>query len=213
MTNRLMTLLGAAGLVAQLVIVSGCSSGGGATTGTGGSGTPSGTGGSSGGGNGGANAGGSSGACDKPNTAHPMGDQCVGVNNKAACVDATDKPCWNTCGPNHSGVKNCNCVGGMWSCPACEYDTTDPSKFACYKNAGSVACPPDPSDTSGMMLPASGTACTQDPCKPCGSGAANSYRDSSGAPKAGWCVCVPKTDGSGSVYSCASVKEWAPQCN
>jgi hypothetical protein len=212
MTYRLVTLLGSAVLVVQFGIFSGCSSGGGATTGTGGSGTASGTGGAAGGSNGGGGSTGS-GACDKQNTAHPTGDQCVGVNNKAACVVGTDKDCWNTCGPNHSGVKNCTCVAGLWSCPTCDYDTTDPSKFACYKNAGSAACPPDPSDTSGNMLPGSGGACTQDPCKPCGSGAANSYRDSSGAPKAGWCICVPKTDGTGAVYSCASVKEWAPQCN
>ena len=211
MTNRLVTLLGTAGLLVQFVIVSGCSSGGGAAAGTGGSSAQSGTGGAAGSMNVGGSTG--SGACDKQNTASPMGDQCVGVNNKAACVVATDQPCWNTCGPNHSGVKNCTCVANAWSCPLCEYNTSDPSKFTCYKNAGSVACPPDPSDTSGQMLPASGGACTQDPCKPCGSGAANSYRDSSGAPKAGWCICVPKTDGTGSTYSCASVKEWAPQCN
>jgi hypothetical protein len=211
MTKRLVMFLGVAAL-AQCLVSSACSSSGGQT----------GTGGSVGGGTGGAKGGGGStgsGTCDKGGTVAAVGTACANVKNKAACdMDgipgtADDTACWNTCGPNKSGTKNCTCTGGAWSCPTCDYDVADPTKYACYKTAGSAACPPDATDTSGMMLPASGGDCTLAPCTPCGSASATSYRDSSGSPKAGWCICVPKTDGTGgSVYSCASVLEWAPQC-
>jgi hypothetical protein len=217
-TNRAVTLAGAAFLVAQCVSSFGCSSSGASKAGTGGTGVSTGTGGSAGGTSGGGGSTGN-GVCDKGGGVAAVGDQCVGVSNKAPCnMDgvlntADDAACWNTCGPNKSGVKNCTCAGGTWACPTCDYDVTNPRAYDCYKTAGSVACPPDPSDTSGNMLPASGGACTANACKPCGSAAANSYRDSTGTPKAGWCICVPKTDGTaGGVYSCASVKEWAPQC-
>lgn len=217
MKNRAVTFFGAAALVAQCVVVFGCSSGsGGAATG-GSTGTPAGTGGAGGSSTGAGGTG--SGMCTAANTAAPIGDPCVNVKNKDACdmdgiagtVD--DKNCWNTCGPNKSGTKNCNCVAKAWNCPTCDYDLSNPKAFDCYKTDTATACPPDATDTSGAMLPASGGACTQAPCKPCGSATANSYRDGSGTPKMGWCICVPKTDGTGSVYSCASVKEWAPQCN
>jgi hypothetical protein len=213
MTNRVAIYLGAAVLCAQSLLTVGCSSSTGATPGTGGTtGTSTGNAGSTG--TGGA------GVCDKGSAAVvALGNPCVEVKNKAVCDQdgvantADDTACWNTCGPNKSGVKNCTCTGGMWSCPTCDYDITDPRKFDCYKTATAVACPPDPTDSSGAMLPASGGACTLPACQPCGSASVTSYRDSTGAPKAGWCICVPKTDGSNtSVYSCASVLEWAPQC-
>lgn len=214
MTNRVATIFGAAVLCAQCLVSVGCSSSStGPAAGTGGS---TGTGNSTG--TGGSTGAGGAGSCDKAAGAAPVGLACVGVKNKAACnMDgvlgtADDLACFNTCGPNKSGTKNCTCTGGLWACPTCDYDVSVPSKFACYKTATAVLCPPDPTDTSGGMLPASGGACTLDPCKPCGSASVNSYRDSSGVPKFGWCICVPTTDGTGSVYSCASVLEWAPQC-
>lgn len=215
MTNRVVMFLGALALVAQGAYLVGCSGGSSSTkvpimSGTGGAGGGAGAAGMSG-----------SGTCDKGATTAPsIGEVCVDVKSKGTCDKdgipgtADDLPCWNTCGPNKSGIKNCTCVANAWSCPTCDYDVSDPSKFQCYKTDTSAACPPDSTDTSGNMLPASGGACTQDPCKPCGSASANSYRDSTGVPKMGWCICVPTTDGSGGgVYSCASVKEWAPQCH
>jgi hypothetical protein len=166
-----------------------------------------------------AGTGGSSGTCDKGGFATPLGDSCVLIRSRGGCNldeipgNADDLPCWNTCGPMKSGFKNCTCVDHQWSCPVCDYDIADPRAFDCFRTDGAMACPPDPTDSSGMMLPASGGACTQPPCQPCGSATASAYRDSSGTPKAGWCVCFPRTDGQeGGVYSCASVTEWAPRC-
>lgn len=79
----------------------------------------------------------------------------------------------------------------------------------CYSTAGAVACPPDSHDTSGRKLPAPGGLCTLPPCKPCGSATAPAYRDSTGAPQAGWCICVPKSDDSGiGIYTCFSTRDW-----
>ena len=39
------------------------------------------------------------------------------------------------------------------------------------------------------------------------------YLDSSGAPKAGYCICVPNPDTGVSVYSCASTADWPPQAH
>jgi hypothetical protein len=138
--------------------------------------------------------------------------QCAsGVKNKGACT--TEPACFNTCGPLKSGKKNCTCAAGMWSCPSCTYDPPDNSTGAynCYKLPATLtACPQDPNnpDPSGMNLPASGDACTIPPCMPCGSATNNAYRDSSGTPKIGYCVCSSATSGT---YSCASTTEWAPQ--
>jgi hypothetical protein len=197
MTNRIATFFGTSVLLGLALLTYGCSSSGGAA-GSGGS-TGTATGGSTGAGSGGAG-----GAV----SIAPVGDPCVGVSNNGPCT--AEPACFNTCGPNKSGTKNCTCSAGIWSCPVCAYD---PAKdYTCYKIPTTIAaCPPDATDTSGMMLPASGGACTLAPCKPCGSGTANAYRDSKGVPKIGYCICVPSTDGTTNVYSCASTKEWAPQ--
>ena len=199
MTKRLVVVLGAVALAAQLFAF-GCSSSGGKAA----------SGGSTGAGTGGAGVGGATGT--DGGTMSPIGAQCVNIKNKDACT-GTEPPCWNTCGPNKAGFKNCTCAAGIWNCPVCAYEPGN--DYSCYKITPAVAlCPPDPTDTVGM-LPQSGGACTQDPCKPCGSAVAVAYRDSTNAAKAGYCVCVPPPAdadaGTGSKYSCASIKEWAPQ--
>jgi hypothetical protein len=78
----------------------------------------------------------------------------------------------------------------------------------CYKTASAEVCPPDPSDPSGRRLPAPGSTCTLGECAVCGSTTASVFRDATGASKSGWCICVAKSDGSGSVYSCFAPSEW-----
>jgi hypothetical protein len=209
MTNRIANLLAVAVLAAPCFIGVACSSGTGTNPLTGNDASTGGSGGTTG----------MSGSCSKGTMGvASTGDPCVEVKNKAACDQdmmpgtTDDKACWNTCGPNKSGVKNCACEGGMWNCPTCDFDISDPRKYDCYKTGNAVACPADPTDPTGNMLPASGGECTLPACTPCGSASVTSYRDSTGAPKAGWCICVDRPDGTGKVYSCASVNEWAPQC-
>jgi len=130
------------------------------------------------------------------------------VKNKGACT--TEPSCNNTCGPLKSGVKACTCAGGMWSCPTCAY--TAGLDYTCYKLPATLAaCKEDTMnnpDMSGMHLPQSGDACTEPACQACGSGTTNAYRDSTGSPKIGYCVC---SGGTMPTYSCASTTEWPPQ--
>lgn len=193
MSNRAAKYLGRTALIAQILVFGCSSSSPGTSTGTGGAGnTP------------GGGSGGSTGAGGAPAVIE-VGSMCPsGVKNHGACT--TEPPCWNTCGPLHSGVKNCNCVAGMWDCPLCQFYPEDGAthNYSCFKLDALAACPPDATG----MLPQSGTACTQAPCMPCGSATpSGGYRDSTGVPKAGYCVC---SDGMSPTYSCGSVNEWPP---
>jgi hypothetical protein len=76
-----------------------------------------------------------------------------------------------------------------------------PGSPDCYKATGAGVCPKDPSDPSG--LPQTGAVCSVPICKTCGSDKVPAYRDATGAPHVGWCICVEKSDGSGvRTYSC-----------
>jgi hypothetical protein len=122
------------------------------------------------------------------------------VSNKGLCSTATDVQCANGCGPNKSGYKNCDCFSDAWDCPRCEYV---PGDYSCYRLPDPVeACPMDEVDGSAT-LPQVGTTCTRAACSPCGSATLNSYMDSAGQLKAGFCVC-----GNGQKWTCASTKEW-----
>jgi hypothetical protein len=122
------------------------------------------------------------------------------VRNKGACMTATDVQCANTCGPNKSGYKNCDCFSDVWDCPRCEYV---PGDYSCYRLPDPTeACPPESND-SGTTLPQVGTACTRPACSPCGSATIVSYLDSAGSSKAGFCVC-----GNDQKWTCASATEW-----
>ena len=116
-------------------------------------------------------------------------------------MTATDVQCANTCGPNKSGYKNCDCYSDVWDCPRCEYV---PGDYSCYQLPDPAeACPMETTDAGTTSLPQVGTACTRAPCTPCGSATAISYLDSAGASKAGYCVC-----GSDQKWTCASTTEW-----
>jgi hypothetical protein len=136
-----------------------------------------------------------------PDAAAPYPATCAAtVKNRGLCVTATDVQCANTCGPNKSGYKNCNCYSDVWDCPRCEYV---PGDYSCYRLPDPLeACPTTESDGE-VLLPMVGTACTRPACTPCGSSSLTSYRDSGGALKVGYCVC-----GTGQTWTCASTTEW-----
>ena len=107
-----------------------------------------------------------------------------------------------------SGTRDCDCLGGTWSCPTCAYDPSH--DFSCFRLPTTVsACPADPTDPTGLMLPQNGSPCALPTCQPCGSATQTAYRDSTNTPKVGYCVCSA-SDGTG-VLSCASTLEWPPQ--
>ena len=85
-------------------------------------------------------------------------------------MTATDVQCANTCGPNKSGYKNCDCYSDVWDCPRCEYV---PGDYSCYQLPDPAeACPMVETDAGTTSLPQVGTACTRAPCTPCGSATA-----------------------------------------
>lgn len=84
-----------------------------------------------------------------------------------------------------------------------------PGSPGCYNKTGAALCPRDPSDPAG--LPRSGAVCTVPVCKTCGSDQVPAYRDATGAPHTGWCICVEKSDDSGvRIYSCGP-QPWGQQ--
>lgn len=84
----------------------------------------------------------------------------------------------------------------------------------CYDTSLAIACPPDPSDPSGKKLPAHGGACHFPVCRPCGSETKSSFRDESGTPSAGYCICVPTSDSSGrGTLTCYSPRAWKSRGN
>jgi hypothetical protein len=50
--------------------------------------------------------------------------------------------------------------------------------------------------------------CQLEACHPCGSRLAPGYLDSSGAPKAGFCVCWLYPDSGLTLYTCSSPADW-----
>jgi hypothetical protein len=172
----------------------GMAGGGGTTGGTAGDAGTNGT-----GGTGGSAATGTGAFTGTPDAGDPYAATCAStVKNKGTCVTATDVPCANTCGPNRSGYKNCNCYSDVWDCPRCEYPAGD---YSCYRLPDPLeACPLDPVESLPPMV---GTSCTRAACSPCGSATLISYRDSGGSLKVGYCVC-----GNEQKWTCASTSEW-----
>ena len=97
------------------------------------------------------------------------------VRNKGACMTATDVQCANTCGPNKSGYKNCDCYSDVWDCPRCEYV---PGDYSCYRLPDPLeACPMVEPNGRGHRFPAHGRhrPARGAACSPCGSATAISY--------------------------------------
>jgi hypothetical protein len=137
----------------------------------------------------------------------PAGELCTFYLNGEAC--STTVPCHRTCGPLMSGNVNCACTAGGWMCPkTCDYDPSH--DYSCFTLPATLAvCPerPDNPDPTGMRLPQNGDSCTLPACAPCGSSTVNAYRDSTGVPMVGFCVC---SGGATPTYSCARAAEWPP---
>jgi hypothetical protein len=166
-----------------------------ATTGTGGT-TATSTGGVSASG-GHSGAAGSSGSSDFGQPACTTTSAGVAVKKGGSCTAADPQLCYNTCGPEKSGVKPETCSAGAYAEGPCQFD---PAKdFSCYKvpaaGAFSASCP------AGVIT--SGAACTVPDCTVCG---AMGYTDSSGSPKTGYCVC--QSGSANPTWSCASTTAW-----
>jgi len=177
------------------------SSGGSTASGSGGSvssggSTASGSGGSVSGGSAGSSGGGTfSPLC----SAVPVTAAGEAPTKGGTCTDSDTQLCYKTCGPSSSGFKSETCTGGTYvEQSGCTFPSgTD---YSCYKIPATIdaACP--------TAIPQASQACDVATCTPCNMG--GSYLDSSGASKAGYCIC-PAAGASGSrKWSCASTTAW-----
>jgi hypothetical protein len=123
----------------------------------------------------------------------------VAPTKAGACTATDTQLCYKTCGPQSVGFKSETCTNGAYvEQSGCSF----PSDLdaSCYKIPTTIdaSCPTTP--------PMASTACTVAACTLCNVG--GNYLDSTGASKAGYCVCpAPGTAGT-SKWSCASSTAW-----
>jgi len=87
--------------------------------------------------------------------------------------------------------------------------TVGPIQPDCFDIKNARPCPTDSSDPSGKGLPAHGGPCRLPLCSPCGAASALAYRDEHGTATAGYCMCVPHSDDSGTgSFSCFDTASW-----
>ncbi len=97
-----------------------------------------------------------------------------------ACVAADPQLCYKTCGPQGIGFKSETCTGGLYAEQSgCTFPTG--ADYSCYKIPAAIdaSCP--------KTVPKASDPCTVAECTPCNLN--GQYLDSSGASKAGYCVC------------------------
>jgi hypothetical protein len=129
-----------------------------------------------------------------------------------ACTASDPQLCTKTCGPEKTGTKTETCTAGAYvegsvcSFPAVAPSPSTDGTYMCWAlpataNAG---CPTDPT-----MAPQASTPCTIADCIVCGgttTGQTTGYKDSTGAAKAGFCVC--QASAASPTWSCASTTAW-----
>jgi hypothetical protein len=117
-----------------------------------------------------------------------------------ACADADPQLCYKTCGPKSIGFKSETCTGGSYQ-EQTGCDFLPGVDYSCYKIPAAV----DP--TCPTTTPQASQPCSVADCVLCN--VADSYLDSTGASKAGYCVCpTPSSATATSKWSCASTSAW-----
>lgn len=112
-----------------------------------------------------------------------------------ACEPTDPQFCYKTCGPQSIGFKSETCSSGVYVEGQCQFPAG--GDYSCYAIPPTIdpACPATP--------PQASTECDVPACTPCNAG--GTYLDSVGAPKIGYCVCVP---GIVQKWSCAPATSW-----
>jgi hypothetical protein len=183
------TVLGTGGTIAA-------GSGGATTSSTGGAPATTGSGGDPGSSAGGTTGGGTfAPVC----TGVPVTAAGVAPTKGGACTATDSQLCYKTCGPQSIGFKSETCTGGIYAEQSgCSFETS--MDYSCYKIPASVSA------TCPATAPQASQPCTVAPCTPCN--VAGNYLDSSGAAKAGYCVCPAPGASGASKWSCASATAW-----
>ncbi|HEY5282071.1 MAG TPA: hypothetical protein VIM14_04710 [Polyangia bacterium] len=128
----------------------------------------------------------------------------AGVAKGGSCTDSDPQICYKTCGPESKGYKSETCSGGTYAEQSgCSFPTD--GNYACYK------LPTTADPTCPTTAPQANTACTVAACVVCGgtdTAQTTGYLDSSGAAKAGFCVCPVTSTGAPGKWTCASSTAW-----
>ena len=128
----------------------------------------------------------------------------AGVAKGGSCTDSDPQICYKTCGPESKGYKSETCSGGTYAEQSgCSFPTD--GNYACYK------LPTTADPTCPTTAPQANTACTVAACVVCGgtdTAQTTGYLDSSGAAKAGFCVCPVTSTGTPGKWTCASSTAW-----
>lgn len=156
------------------------------------------------------------GASDAPPVA------CLGTIQDKITPCNGEPPCTKGCGLNLASIgiaratKLCTCPGAgqTWQCPNLGVCMYPPITLTCFNLPTPLpACPVTQVEVGSNLIAPNSTPCTLAPGETCGdvcgSTSANSYQDSGGNGKVGYCVCVTK--GATAVWQCASVNEWPPE--
>ena len=235
MTNRILPCIGTVAVVTQLFLFLGCGgsnspstgtagtngaagttgSGAAGTTGSGAAGTTgSGTAGTTGSGAAGTTGSGTAGTTGAGGSSAVAACTTTGAGTSIAkgiaCTATDTQLCTKTCGPEKTGTKTETCTAGAYvEGSVCSFPAVAPTAsgtYSCYAvpATADARCPTDPT-----MAPQASMACSIPDCVVCGgttTGQTTGYKDSTGAAKAGFCVC--QASATSPTWSCASTTAW-----
>jgi hypothetical protein len=144
------------------------------------------------------------GACDEVNydpkcdlTPTVAGEE---IKKGTACTEADPQCCWRSCGPQSIGWKTEQCVAGVYAEGDCQFPPA--GDYSCYAIPDAIDATVCPQDAP----PKSGDACTVPECTLCNLD--DTYFDSGGSSKTGYCVCqAPNAEGT-RTWSCGSTSAW-----
>ncbi len=133
--------------------------------------------------------------CDLAPTA--AGDE---IKKGAACTAEDPECCWRSCGPQSIGWKTETCLAGFYEEGDCQFPAdADYSCFAIPDEIDAEACPRDaPPQATGDCDVAECILCNLD----------DTYLDSKGSAKVGFCVCQPPNSDGKRTWSCGSSTAW-----
>jgi hypothetical protein len=123
------------------------------------------------------------------------------IKKGVACTEADPQCCWRSCGPQSIGWKTEQCVANVYAEGDCQFPAD--GDYSCYAvpaaGIDTTLCPQD-------TPPRASEECDIPECTLCN--VDDTYLDSGGSSKVGYCVCQsPNSDGKRS-WSCGSTSAW-----